>query len=286
LNLVPFEALSDETDLIDRFAIAYVPAGRDVTMDETRAGTASAPIVVVSPGADRPSDSLQAGQRAFRTETLARLPAAAGEASDFRRIVPRAEVYSTTNATERRLKNVRGPSLLHVVGHGIILGQDDCGVRPCGSDGLDASAHAMALSAIVLEEAYGREERSSDDGMLTPLELQNVDLRGTEMLVLSQCRMASGVASLGEGVYGMRRAAAIAGARTFVAPLWNVEDRVQRTLMQRFYTGLAAGLTRADALRRTKLELRRSPATRSFLYWAPVILSGSASALPASLFQP
>src|SRR6185436_6577216 len=126
----------------------------------------------------------------------------------------------------------------------------------------------------------------SDDGFLTALELQNVDLRGTEMLVLSQCQMANGLASVGEGVYGMRRAAAIAGAETFVAPLWNVADGVQRTLMTRFYSELSAGRNRADALRSAKLQLRGSPATSSFLYWAPVILSGSASALPASLFHP
>jgi CHAT domain-containing protein len=70
-----------------------------------------------------------------------------------------------------------------------------------------------------------------------------------------------------------------------VAPLWNVEDGTQRTLMARFYAGLAAGQTRADALRHAKLLLRRSPSTSSFLYWAPVILSGSASALPPSLFR-
>src|SRR5206468_3519471 len=99
-----------------------------------------------------------------------------------------------------------------------------------------------------------------------------------------QCQMANGAASVGEGVYGMRRAAAIAGARTFVAPLWNVEDGVQRKLMERFYGGLASGQTRSDALRRAKLQIRQSPATSSFLYWAPVILSGSASALPSSLF--
>jgi CHAT domain-containing protein len=144
----------------------------------------------------------------------------------------------------------------------------------------------MSLSAIVLEEAYGRGPGSPDDGILTPSELQNIDLRGTEMLVLSQCQMANGVASVGEGVYGMRRAAAIAGAKSFVAPLWNVEDRVQRTLMARFYSGLAEGLTRSEALRRAKLQIRRSPATNSFLYWAPVILSGSAAALPPSLFRP
>jgi CHAT domain-containing protein len=87
-----------------------------------------------------------------------------------------------------------------------------------------------------------------------------------------------------EGVYGMRRAAAIAVARTFVAPLWNVDDRVERVLMRRFDQGLAAGLSRGDALRRAKLGIRRTPATRAFLYWAPVILSGEAGPLPASAF--
>ena len=162
------------------------------------------------------------------------------------------------------------------------MARDEIGFRMPDDPAL---AKAMSLSAIVLEEAYGRGGRSSDDGMLTAVELQNVDLRGTEMLVLSQCQMANGVTSIGEGVYGMRRAAAIAGAKTFVAPLWNVDDRVERTLMARFYTGLAAGETRVAALRRAKLEIRRSAATRSFLYWAPVILSGSASALPSALFH-
>jgi CHAT domain-containing protein len=174
---------------------------------------------------------------------------------------------------------------LHIVGHGIIRGDDDCQGRDCVAAALSPSTRAMALSAIVLEEAYGRGHGSSEDGILTPLELQNIDLRGTEMLVLSQCQMASGLASVGEGVYGMRRAAAVAGANTFVAPLWNVRDDVQRTLMKRFYAGLANGESRGDALRSAKLQLRQSPATSSFLYWAPVILSGSAAALPASLFD-
>jgi hypothetical protein len=51
------------------------------------------------------------------------------------------------------------------------------------------------------------------------------------------------------------------------------------------YTALAAGETRTDALRRAKLSVRGSRETGSFLYWAPVILSGSASALPPSLFR-
>jgi CHAT domain-containing protein len=107
----------------------------------------------------------------------------------------------------------------------------------------------MSLSAIVLEEAYGRGGASSQDGLLTALELQSLDLQGTPMLVLSQCRMADGIPSSGEGVFGMRRAAAIAGVRTFVAPLWKIADTTEQALMDGFYKELSAGKGRAEALR-------------------------------------
>src|ERR1700682_6212825 len=104
------------------------------------------------------------------------------------------------------------------------------------------------------------------------------------MLVLSQCRMADGVPSAGEGVYGMRRAAAIAGVKTFVAPLWRVADSAQEALMNRFYKELSAGRGRAEALRLAQLQLLRKSETSNFLYWSPVILSGDPAPLPAALF--
>jgi CHAT domain-containing protein len=142
----------------------------------------------------------------------------------------------------------------------------------------------MSLSAIVLEEAYGRGPKSSQDGLLTALELETLDFHGSEMLVLSQCRMADGVPSSGDGVYGMRRAAAIAGVKTFVAPLWNVSDSTERALMARFYKELSLGRGRADALRLAMLQVMRTPQEKSFLYWAPVILTGDPSPLPKKLF--
>jgi CHAT domain-containing protein len=163
---------------------------------------------------------------------------------------------------------------------------NDCKTDPnspgCAVSSLDAASRV--LSAIVLEEAYGRGGVSSQDGWLTALELQTLDLHGTALLVLSQCQMAGGVASLGDGVYGMRRAAAIAGARTFVAPLWKVADAPEQALMERFYKELSAGRSRAEALRVAELELLKNPETSNFLYWAPVILSGDPSPLPKSIF--
>jgi CHAT domain-containing protein len=284
LNLVPFEALSDGRDLIDRFTISYVPAGRDLLERET-ARARSGPVVVVSPGPVAARIPIVSAPGTGPGDALAPLANVDSEAADVRRLLPRTSVYRGDAATERRVKALRGPAVLHVIGHGVVRGSADCGTPPCLSPALDASTQAMSLAAIVLEEAYGRGVGSSDDGLLTALELQNMNLRGTEMLVLSQCQMASGLPSVGEGVYGMRRAAALAGVQTFVAPLWNVDDAAQQRLMKRFYEGLAAGETRADALRRAKLALRRDPATSSFLYWAPVILSGAPDRLPASLFR-
>ncbi len=266
LNLVPFEALSDGRDVIDRFAITYVPAGRDLLATDAHL-PGSAPVVV-SPDAAAPRGrTAEPGARAG-VQALTPLADAASEAADVKRVVPRTIVYSGAKATEQNVKTLHGPAILHIVGHGVIRAGDEC-KGPCGAVPLDASTRAMSMAAIVLEEAYRRSPGSPDDGMLTALELQSIDLRGTEMLVLSQCQMASGLASVGEGVYGMRRAAAIAGVQSFVAPLWSVDDHVQRELMRRFYDELGAGATRADALRRAKLAIRQTAGRQSFLVPGP-----------------
>jgi CHAT domain-containing protein len=96
--------------------------------------------------------------------------------------------------------------------------------------------------------------------------------------------MADGVPSSSDGVYGMRRAAAIAGVKTFVAPLWDVSDSTEGALMNRFYQELRSGKDRAEALRQAMLQIMHSPQANSFLYWAPVILSGDPAPLPKQLF--
>jgi CHAT domain-containing protein len=289
LTLVPFGALSDSQGrfLVERFAIGYVPAGRDLAISERRETTSSAPVIALSPGVS--ATRTMALASAFRAERLDRLEGGLAEARRLQQVIPRAQLLAEGEATEERVKQLHSPQLLHIVGHGIVRGNEDCKANPnspgCAVTGLDAASRVMSLSAIVLEEAYGRGGGSTQDGLLTALELETVDLRGTELLVLSQCQMAGGVPSSGEGVYGMRRAAAIAGVRTFVAPLWNVADAPQQALMDRFYKELSAGHARADALRQAQLQLLRNPATRSFLYWAPVILSGDTAALSPAIFQ-
>jgi CHAT domain-containing protein/tetratricopeptide (TPR) repeat protein len=290
LNLIPFSAVSDPNGhfLIEHFVISYVSAGRDLAGPELPGRPEGPVIIALSPGASakRPEPgSPEAGASlAYRLE---RLEGARLEARDLQRRMPKAQVLGEGQATEQRLKQLHHPALLHIVGHGIVRGNEDCLASPASLGclaGIDPAARVMSLSAIVLEEAYGRGGNSPQDGLLTALELQTLDLEGTEMLVLSQCRMADGVASSGDGVFGMRRAAAIAGVKTFVAPLWKVADAAQEALMDRFYKELSAGKGRAAALREAQLQLLKDSRTASFLEWSPMILSGDPAPLPQELF--
>lgn len=291
LNLVPFAALSDARGhfLIERFAISYISAGRDLAGPTLPGHPAGPTIIAMSPGAGtkRPTPRNVVAS-AFRADRLERLKGAEQEARELQRRIPKALLLGEGEATEQRLKQLHRPALLHILGHGIVRGNEDCQdarkTPNCQLASLDPAARVMSLSAIVLEEAYGRGVGSSQDGLLTALELQTLDLQGSEMLVLSQCRMADGVPSSGEGVFGMRRAAAIAGVKTFVAPLWKIADSTQQALMGPFYKELSTGKGRAESLRHAQLQLIRNSRTTSFLHWAPVILSGDPSPLPQELF--
>ncbi|HEX3747881.1 MAG TPA: CHAT domain-containing tetratricopeptide repeat protein [Bryobacteraceae bacterium] len=287
LNLVPFAALSGAHGgfLIEKAAIDFLSASRDLAAAVPAHASGGEVVIAVSPGPGAGPASAAAG-RAFRADGLERLAGASAEARDVQRWFPRAELLGEGEASEQRIKQLHRPALLHIVGHGVVRGDEDCRATPdspgCRLAALDPAARVMNLSAIVLEEAYGRAAGSQEDGMLTALELQSLDLDGTEMVVLSQCRMADGIPSSGEGVFGMRRAAAIAGVKAFVAPLWKVDDAAQRKLMDAFYRELSAGKGRAEALRQAQLQI--SKAAGSFLEWAPVILSGDPDPLPRSLF--
>lgn len=118
-----------------------------------------------------------------------------------------------------------------------------------------------------------------EDGVLTAEELATLDLSAAEWVVLSGCDTGVGDLRAGEGVFGLRRALRIAGARTGILSLWSVEDAATRELMEQLYRyrWLERQPT-AQALRsaeRAILSARRTrgDSTNPF-YWAAFIASG------------
>ena len=82
----------------------------------------------------------------------------------------------------------------------------------------------IALSGANLL-AKGELDEQSDDGLVTAMEVSRMDLRNTDLVVLSACDTGVGETSRGQGVIGLRRAFQQAGARSLVMSLWKIPDK-------------------------------------------------------------
>jgi CHAT domain-containing protein len=99
----------------------------------------------------------------------------------------------------------------------------------------------------------------AEDGLLTAEDVAGLDLLDTELVVLSACDTGLGAVHLGEGVFGLRRAFVVAGAKTLVMSLWKVPDLATAFLMDRLYDNLLErGLDRDLALREAQRATREA----------------------------
>ena len=137
------------------------------------------------------------------------------------------------------------------------------------------------LSGLALTGANRREQASpgQDDGILTAEEIAALDLSAVEWAVLSACETGIGEVKAGEGVFGLRRAFQVAGAKTLIMSLWAVEDESARQWMKKLYQGrFLKRLGTAEAVREASLEVLRErrakgESTHPF-YWGAFVAAG------------
>jgi CHAT domain-containing protein len=112
-----------------------------------------------------------------------------------------------------------------------------------------------AVAGDASAEALDRE-----NGILTAEEVQALDLRACELVVLSACETGLGQVEAGHDVLGLQRAFQAAGARAVVASMWKVDDAATALLMKQVYTNLWANkLPRLEALRQAQLAVLNNP---------------------------
>lgn len=306
LNLFPFEVLpiDDARFLMDEYELSYMNCGREaLRFSQVPAGDATPPLVVADPDFDLamrasgPTDSDTAAllAREFdRGIRFGRLAATREEGEQVATLL-HVEPLIGAQALKRRIKSRRSPYLLHLATHGFFLrdearrGEKDLKTfAPKWPEGGRLSVRYMEnpllRSGLALAGAntwlrQGAIPDDAEDGLLTAQDVTGMDLLNTDLVVLSACETALGLLRIGEGVYGLRRAFALAGARTLVMSLWKVPDEQTRDLMIEFYIGLLRGMDVAQALHEAQGTIRKKHPEP--YYWGAFICQGSTAPLNA-----
>jgi CHAT domain-containing protein/Tfp pilus assembly protein PilF len=299
LNLIPFAALRDESGayLSTKVEITYLTSGRDLLRLGNSPIAGGSALVVANPdygpsatrgaqptSAVPPARSLDLDQGGM---TFTPLPGTAEEAQALTPLlkVKEEDLLTQGQATEAQVKRLHGPRILHIATHGFFLKDNELPTTALRVGGVASDQLAVPLgenpllrSGLALAGANLRRSGDQDDGILTAAEVAQMDLRGTELVVLSACETGLGDVQNGEGVYGLRRALVLAGAETQVASLWKVADAATKELMVEYYQRLLRGEGRSAALRAAQRTMITSQTRAHPYYWAAFVPIGTIDA--------
>ena len=119
----------------------------------------------------------------------------------------------------------------------------------------------------------GNGEHDQNDGILQAHEIFPRSI-SADIVTLSSCFSGFGEIDHNEGSMGIYRSFMIAGARSVVISLWNVEDESTSILFSKFYENLKEGHSKAESLRKAKMYLKNETQFFHPFFWAPFILMG------------
>lgn len=210
--------------------------------------------------------------------TIPALPGTKVEVEGISRIL-KTTGYQVTlpqqnDATESKIKSLNGPAMVHIATHGYFLEDGAVGVasenakdNPLLRSGLLLAGASKTMSGEVLPNL-----ESNDNGVLTAYEAMNLNLNGTNLLVMSACETGLGDVRAGEGVYGLQRAFIVAGAKALVMSLWKVDDAATQALMTNFYTNLSKGGSKLKAFKQAQQQLMLK--YKDPYYWGAFVMVG------------
>ena len=187
--------------------------------------------------------------------------------------------FSQKTATEANIKAIKGPMIVHIATHGYFLEDVDKGGSAFGVDIENANDNPLLRSGLMLANAGGTVSgkrmpnlESNDNGVLTAYEAMNLNLEGTDLIVLSACETGLGDVKAGEGVYGLQRAFLVAGADALIMSLWKVDDAATNLLMTNFYTNWIKLGNKQKAFKQAQLQLMAK--FKEPYYWGAFVMMG------------
>ena len=218
------------------------------------------------------------------------IPGAARELNGLRDLLhgtlgakDRVQVIDGSQATkEHVLAALDGVDIVHIATHGFSF-DESCASGNARGMTLDRSRIGPATVAQPLSGlAFAGADVSGGHapiGVLSAGEMSAADLSHAEWVVLSACDSGLGPIGHNEGVFGLRRALRLAGARTVVMSLWEADDATTADLMQALYRARFAERRNvpdamAEAMRATIAARRSARESTHPYYWAAFIGEG------------
>lgn len=188
-------------------------------------------------------------------------------------------IFSEKDASEENIKKVVSPRILHIATHGYflpdqkqikylpnkILNIEKNKVNPLFKSGLLFTGASNLLNS---------EKKLNDNGWFNAFEFSLLNLRRTELVVLSACETGLGEVKNVKGIYGMQRAVKIAGAKSVIMSMWKVDDKATQKLMTYFYGNwLDKNMTKKEAFKAAQIKLR-SEYPEPF-FWGAFVMIGN-----------
>jgi CHAT domain-containing protein len=292
MNTLPIGSLYVTKDsnvtLADIFDITLVSSPRDLILGPGRSSTEqqSAPAIIVDPLYSSQKSNIAIGSRngkldVARDESWSQLKYAGNEGKSVKAIIG-GDLYDKHNASKETLRNLNSPKILHIAAHAFFRSV------PISNEGQKPVYHETSLyrnvehylrkSGIALSVPEGSLGEIDDAGILTAGEAAYLDLRNTDLVVLSACSTGEGVTTNGLGVFGLYRSFIEAGAKSVLISLWRVDDEATAEFMVEFYKELKSGKSKTEALKITQKAFREGRVAagkwKEPYYWAAWQLVG------------
>lgn len=314
VGVIPFGILpiGAKEYLADKYSISYVATGRDMLRSKPSCGSFNHSVVVADPDFDL---CVMAEERSDRSPTTANrresheeekprmgfrgLQGTREEGAEVARMLRVEDPWFGERALETPFKSLTSPIILHVATHGFFHPSQTM----CAWEQKEASKKrqdiALSLYRLQVENPLlscglalagantwargGSLPKDAEDGIITAEDAAQMELSGTDMVVLSACDTGLGEIHVGEGVLGLGRSFILAGSRTVVMSMWKIPDPETKELMTMFYEGILAGQGKSEALRKAQMVLKKKYPSPSI--WGSFVCLGDPGPLPETYLK-
>jgi len=217
-------------------------------------------------------------------QSLTPLPGTEMEAKSIKKIMDdndfRVNIWLGPEASEKTLKSIHSPQILHIATHGYFLKNPvNFADMVFGVNAAKSSENPLLRSGLMFSGAAvnARKQETNldeEDGIFSAYEAMLLDLENTELVVLSACETGLGEVRNGQGVYGLQRAFMVAGADAIIMSLWMVEDNATKELMKTFYQLWLKNpdQSKQEVFRKAQLLLKEKYPQP--IYWGAFVMTG------------